>query len=74
MMWLFGKVIPIGYFKSDPCSFALPTRASSLAQIYPPMMYYPPTLFFGQKLCGMVFIYRRIRLSGAHRYLVHTAY
>ena len=24
---------------------------------YPPMMYYPPTTFFGQKLCGRVFIY-----------------
>ena len=24
---------------------------------YPPMMYYPPPPFFGQKLCGRVFIY-----------------
>ena len=23
---------------------------------YPPMMYYPPITFFGQKLCGRVFI------------------
>ena len=31
---------------------------------YPPMMYYPPTPFFGQKLCGRVLIY----ILSAHLY------